>query len=126
MIVKAWGDWELFQKLLAVLRSIGDLHGGVSISNIASRWVLDHQFVGAIIIGMYSRCSKIRQFRESYTWNRILAGARLGISDHTVDNSKVFGFALTDKDKDVIEEILKQSNGSRMITSIGDCGAEYR
>ena len=51
MIVKAWGSWELFQTLLHVLRSIGDRHAGRSISNIATRWVLDHPFVGAVIIG---------------------------------------------------------------------------
>ena len=50
MIVKAWGSWELFQSLLSVLRSIGDRHGK-SIANIATRWVLDHPFVGAVIIG---------------------------------------------------------------------------
>ena len=51
MIVKAWGDWPLFQQLLGVLRSIGDRHGGASIANVATRWVLDHPFVGAVIIG---------------------------------------------------------------------------
>jgi aryl-alcohol dehydrogenase-like predicted oxidoreductase len=51
MIVRAWGSWELFQSLLAVLRIIGDHHGGLSIANIATRWVLDHPFVGAVIIG---------------------------------------------------------------------------
>ena len=50
MIVKAWGSWELFQSLLSVLRTIGDRHGK-SIANIATRWVLDHPFVGAVIIG---------------------------------------------------------------------------
>ena len=50
MIVKAWGSWELFQSLLSVLRIIGDRHGK-SIANIATRWVLDHPFVGAVIIG---------------------------------------------------------------------------
>jgi aryl-alcohol dehydrogenase-like predicted oxidoreductase len=51
MILKAWGDWELFQSLLTVLRDIGDRHGGLSIANIATRWVLDHSFVGAVLIG---------------------------------------------------------------------------
>ena len=50
MIVKAWGSWELFQSLLSVLRAIGDEHGK-TIANIATRWVLDHPFVGAVIIG---------------------------------------------------------------------------
>ena len=51
MIVKAWGDWTLFQELLGALRAIGDRHGGVSIANVATRWVLDHPCVGAVIIG---------------------------------------------------------------------------
>jgi aryl-alcohol dehydrogenase-like predicted oxidoreductase len=51
MIVRAWGTWALFQDLLRVLRVIGDRHGGLSISNVATRWVLDHPAVGAVIIG---------------------------------------------------------------------------
>lgn len=123
MIVKAWGDWELFQKLLSVLRAVGDTHGGVSISNVALRWVLDHQFVGAIIIGT---CAWRYAIFGSHGRTGFLTGARLGLSDHTAENSKVFSFALTYRDKDIIEEVLKQSNGSTMITTIGDCGAEYR
>lgn|ERR1700722_4498893 len=51
IILEVWGNWELFQDLLAVLRVIGDRHGGLSIANIAIRWVLDHSFVGAVLIG---------------------------------------------------------------------------
>ena len=51
VILSAWGTWTLFQQLLSVLRIIGDYHGGVSIANVATRWVLDHDFVGAVIIG---------------------------------------------------------------------------
>ena len=51
MILKAWGDWTLFQQLLSILRTIGDRHGGVSIANVATRWVLDYPCVGAVIIG---------------------------------------------------------------------------
>lgn len=51
MISKAWGSWDLFQALLVVLRNIANQHGK-SIANIATRWVLDHSFVGAVIIGM--------------------------------------------------------------------------
>lgn len=53
MILKAWGDWPLFQQLLSILRTIGDRHGGMSIANVATRWVLDHPCVGAVIIGQY-------------------------------------------------------------------------
>jgi len=103
MILKAWGNWALFQDLLAVLREIGDRHGGLSIANIATRWALDHSFVGAVIIG-----------------------ARLGVSEHTDDNDRVFGFRLNEEDNHAIEAVQDQSNGRRMITTIGDCGAEYR
>lgn len=51
MITRAWGNWDLFQDLLHVLRLIGDRHGNVSIANVATRWVLDHSWVGAVIIG---------------------------------------------------------------------------
>lgn len=51
-ITRVWGDWALFQRLLTVLRRIGDRHGGASIANIAVRWVLDHPFVGAVLVGM--------------------------------------------------------------------------
>ena len=50
MIVKAWGSWSLFQTLLTVLKSIADKYD-MSIANIATRWVLDHPYVGAVLIG---------------------------------------------------------------------------
>ncbi|KAJ7894805.1 NADP-dependent oxidoreductase domain-containing protein [Mycena leptocephala] len=103
MIIKAWGTWALFQDLLRVLRDIGGRHGGLSVSNIATRWVLDHPVVGAVIIG-----------------------ARLGCSEYPDDNAKVFGVSLTEEDRRHIDDVLKRSNGSRLIETIGDCGAEYR
>ncbi|KAF9791300.1 NADP-dependent oxidoreductase domain-containing protein [Thelephora terrestris] len=103
MILKAWGDWSLFQELLSVLRSIGDRHGGVSIANVATRWVLDQPGVGAVIIGV-----------------------RMGIAEHKDDNKKTFGFALTAQDNAAIQAVLENSNGDRLIATIGDCGAEYR
>ncbi|KAA1467011.1 Aldo/keto reductase [Dentipellis sp. KUC8613] len=103
VIMKAWGDWPLFQELLGVLRAVGDRHGGASIANVAARWVLDHPFVGAVLVG-----------------------TRLGVSEHPDDNRNVFRFALTEQDRAEIEAVLERSNGRRMITIIGDCGAEYR
>ncbi|KIK65423.1 hypothetical protein GYMLUDRAFT_978513 [Collybiopsis luxurians FD-317 M1] len=102
MIVGAWGTWALFQDLLAELKRIGDRYN-LSISNIATRWVLDHSFVGAVIIG-----------------------ARLGISEHFDDNNRVNGFHLSNSDREALEAVLDRSNGRRLITTIGDCGAEYR
>ncbi|OCH86359.1 Aldo/keto reductase [Obba rivulosa] len=103
MILKAWGDWPLFQALLGTLRNIGDRHGGISIANIATRWVLDHPCVGAVIIG-----------------------ARMGLSEHTDDNARVYSVRLTQADYTEIDAVLERSNGRRLVTTIGDCGAEYR
>jgi len=103
IILRAWGNWALFQALLTVLRTIADRHNGLSIANIATRWVLDHPFVGAVIVG-----------------------ARLGLSDHSNENKKVFGFTLSDQDREDIEAVLRRSNSYRMILTIGDCGMEYR
>lgn len=156
MIVKAWGSWELFQSLLRVLRTIGDRHNGLSISNIATRWVLDHAFVGAVLIGESPlrfvswtgilRLDSLRAGTEEETlslpylslivilssrtrsiaYSCFLTGVRLGLSEHADDNGRAFGFRLTDTDNQDIDVILHQSNSQRMITTIGDCGAEYR
>lgn len=56
----------------------------------------------------------------------LFPGARLGISEHTSDNHCVFALRLTDEDRLDIENVLDLSNGRKLITSIGDCGAEYR
>ena len=53
-------------------------------------------------------------------------GARLGLSEHPDENQGVYGFHLTMQDNSAIEAILKHSNTRTIITSIGDCGAEYR
>ncbi|KAJ7696208.1 Aldo keto reductase [Mycena rosella] len=103
MIVKAWGTWALFQELLSALRGIGDRHGGLSVSNVATRWVLDHPAVGAVIIG-----------------------ARLGCSEYPDDNARVFGVVLSAEDRQAIGGVLERSNGAWLVETIGDCGAEYR
>lgn len=103
VILKAWGDWSLFQTLLATLKTVGERHGRASIANVATRWVLDHPCVGAVLVG-----------------------TRLGVSEHPDDNRNVFRFELSEKDRADIEAVLERSNGRRMITLIGDCGAEYR
>ena len=69
-----------------------------SISNVATRWVLDHPAVAACIIG-----------------------ARLGESEHRADNLKVFDIALDDADQALLERSFA---GTKPIP--GDCGDEYR
>jgi aryl-alcohol dehydrogenase-like predicted oxidoreductase/enamine deaminase RidA (YjgF/YER057c/UK114 family) len=95
--IDAAGGWNAVQGMLAAANSIARKHT-VSISNVATRWVLDHPAVAACIIG-----------------------ARLGESEHRSDNLKLFGFALDDEDKALLERSFA---GTRPIP--GDCGDEYR
>ncbi|VTT76531.1 unnamed protein product [Fusarium fujikuroi] len=101
-MICSWGGWDLFQELLSVLRTVATKHE-VNISNIATRWVLDFPYVGAVIIG-----------------------ARIGMSEHTSDNATTLGWSLDDDDRGLIEEVLDRSNRAEMFETMGDCGNEYR
>lgn len=50
LIIDEFGPWSTFQSLLNVLKSVGDKHG-VSLSSVATRWVLDRPRVAAAIVG---------------------------------------------------------------------------
>ena len=50
LIIEEFGGWELFQRLLRVLRDIGARHGA-GIGAVAMRWVLDQPGVAGIIVG---------------------------------------------------------------------------
>jgi len=99
-MISSWGNWQLFQELLATLKEIADKYQ-VSISNVAVRYILDKPTVGGVIVG-----------------------ARLGISEHTEDNAKVFDFALDQEDCDCLNAVCSKSRNLYEI--IGDCGDEYR
>ena len=99
-MIDIWGGWQLFQELLEVLNTIAKKHN-CSIANIATRFILDKPQVAGVIIG-----------------------ARLGISDHIEDNSKVFNLKLDQDDISLISTITSKSND--LFDVIGDCGDEYR
>lgn len=99
-MIDAWGGWQLFQQLLTGLRAIADKHG-VSIANVAVRYILDRPAVAGVIIG-----------------------ARLGVAEHVVENARVFSFQLDAGDLDSIEVVLQRARDLYQI--IGDCGDEYR
>lgn len=99
-MVDAWGNWQLFQELLSTLKQIAQAHN-VSISNVATRYILDQPSVGGVIIG-----------------------ARLGISEHIEENEKIFSFTLDTQESDRINSICSQSRDLYQL--IGDCGDEYR
>jgi aryl-alcohol dehydrogenase-like predicted oxidoreductase/enamine deaminase RidA (YjgF/YER057c/UK114 family) len=95
--VKTIGGWGVLQTILDALSRIARKHR-VSISNVATRWVLEHRAVAAAIVG-----------------------ARLGEREHRGDNLNLFNFSLDDEDKQIINVALA---GSKPIP--GDCGDEYR
>ncbi|MGI9486950.1 MAG: aldo/keto reductase [Geminicoccaceae bacterium] len=95
--IEAAGGWTAFQGLLQALAEVAENHG-VSIANIATRWVLEQPAVAAVIVG-----------------------ARLGERDHRADNRRLFSFELNRADKDRLNQSIVP------ITPIpGDCGDEYR
>lgn len=95
--IDAAGGWEPYQAILRAAADIARKHN-VSLSNVASRWVLEHDAVAATIIG-----------------------ARLGESEHRDDNLNVFRFALDADDHAALDAAFAQT------TPIpGDCGDEYR
>jgi aryl-alcohol dehydrogenase-like predicted oxidoreductase len=99
-MIDAWGGWALFQELLVALKGIADKHR-LSIANLGIRYILDRPAVAGAIVG-----------------------ARLGVTDHIADNSRVFGFALEAGDVAAIDQVLAKSRD--LMQLIGDCGDEYR
>jgi enamine deaminase RidA (YjgF/YER057c/UK114 family) len=95
--VEAIGGWGVLQRILDALAAVAERHR-VSISNVATRWVLDQPAVAAVIVG-----------------------ARLGESEHRADNSKIFDFALDAADRARLEAAFALA---RRLP--GDCGDEYR
>ena len=99
-MIDVWGDWQLFQELLEVLKHVADKHA-VSIGNVAVRYILDRPTVAGVIIGV-----------------------RLGVTDHRDDNARVFGLRLDNDDHAHIQTVLDKSRD--LMRLIGDCGDEYR
>ena len=95
--INAIGGWDALQTVLQAAQTIARKHK-VSVSNVATRWVLEQPAVAAVIVG-----------------------ARLGESEHRADNLKLFNFALDPEDHDV----LNRSFGATQRLQ-GDCGDEYR
>lgn len=95
--IEAAGGWTAYQGILSAAAHVARKHG-VSISNVATRWVLEHDSVAGAIIG-----------------------ARLGESEHRADNARLFAFALDAEDHERLDAAFA---ATRPIP--GDCGDEYR
>jgi aryl-alcohol dehydrogenase-like predicted oxidoreductase len=59
LVIDDCGGWSAFQRLLEVLNDIALRHG-VGIANVAQRWVLDQEAVGAVIVGFRNPASAMR------------------------------------------------------------------
>lgn len=95
--INAIGGWDALQHVLRAAQQIAHKHG-VSVANVATRWVLEQPAVAAVIVG-----------------------ARLGESEHRADNLSVFDFTLDDDDRAVLDAAFAYT---RRLP--GDCGDEYR
>ncbi len=95
--VAAAGGWEPFQALLHSVAKVAE-RLGVSMANVASRYVLESPAVAGVIVG-----------------------ARIGRSAHIADTLQLFTFELDDAARTTLRDALSQL---RPIP--GDCGDEYR
>ncbi len=91
------GGWEALQALLEALHQVAK-HKGVSMANIASRYILDQPAVAGVIIGV-----------------------RPGVSNHIADNLRMYSCTLDASDLQILKGAM---GGLRAIP--GDCGDEYR
>lgn len=85
LIIEEFGGWPLFQEVLGVLSQIARRHG-VSLANVATRWVLDRPQVAAVMIGARS-------------------------ARHLRDNLRVFDLHLQPEDQETLDDFLARSRG---------------
>lgn len=95
--VDAIGGWDVLQGILRAVSEVARRHG-VSMANVATRWVLEQPAVAGVIVG-----------------------ARLGEREHRADNLRLFSFSLDEADRALIDAALAGT-----IRIPGDCGGEYR
>ena len=95
--IRAAGGWEAFQQVLRRLDEVATKHG-VPMAAVASRTILDHEAVAAVIVG-----------------------TRLSKSEHIADSPRIFELNLDDEDRKTL------AKGRKYLKPIsGDCGDEYR
>ncbi|MGE3471236.1 MAG: aldo/keto reductase [Vicinamibacterales bacterium] len=95
--IREAGGWPALQRVLRAARDVADRHG-VSITNVATRYVLDQPGVAAVIVG-----------------------ARLGERAHVDENLRMFDLRLSAGDRAHLEAAM-----ATLAPIPGDCGDEYR
>jgi aryl-alcohol dehydrogenase-like predicted oxidoreductase len=85
LIINEFGGWELYQQLLHTLERIARKYNA-SITNVATRYILERPGVGALIIGARN-------------------------ASHLRDNLRIFSFNLDEDDYQNINKVISQRNG---------------
>jgi len=85
LMIDEFGGWDLFQSLLQTLKAIADKHK-VSITNVASRYILERPQVGGVIIGARN-------------------------ASHLSENISVFDFQLDNQDYQAIQQVISKRKG---------------
>lgn len=91
------GGWDALQRVLRAAQRVAATHG-VSIANVATRYILDQPGVAGVIVG-----------------------ARLGERAHVDDTLRLFTFSLSENDRAELRAVL-----DTLHPIPGDCGDEYR
>ncbi|MDA8791775.1 aldo/keto reductase [Bacteriovoracaceae bacterium] len=100
-LIDRLGGWEKFQELLCILNKIAFKYKA-SISNIASKLILDQNSSTSVIIG-----------------------ARLSLSEHIKDNINLNLLNIPEAEFDTLNEFLT-SHSKILLEDLGDIGSEYR
>ncbi|HJU72722.1 MAG TPA: aldo/keto reductase [Gemmatimonadaceae bacterium] len=95
--IRSAGGWNVFQGILRAVHTVAERHG-VSMPNVACRYVLDQPGVAGVIVG-----------------------ARLGETEHIADNLRVFALTLDAMDRATLADAV-----AALAPIPGDCGDEYR
>ncbi len=95
--IREAGGWPALQRVLRAAQAVATRHG-VSLTNVATRFVMEQPGVTAVIVG-----------------------ARLGERAHLDDNARLCGFQLTPDDREELERAI-----ATLAPIPGDCGDEYR
>ena len=95
--IREAGGWPALQRVLHSAAAVAVRHG-VSLTNVATRFVMEQPGVAAVIVG-----------------------ARLGERAHIDDNARLCAFQLTAEDRAEIEAAV-----ATLTIMPGDCGDEYR
>lgn len=85
LIIDEFGPWDRFQSLLRAMRTVADRHS-VTISSVATRWVLDQPQVASGIVG-----------------------ARY--AHHLSQTLEIFRFTLDDTDRALLHEVIATAQG---------------